>query len=74
VEDVVGAKFTAEPYVELDASSSFSADQEPEWNLDLRSGLEGTASSDIQVFGRPLFKPIDFSLFDYQLSENSSTL
>jgi hypothetical protein len=66
LEHSVGAKLTVEPYVALEAKRASSKSK---WQFDAQAGVSVNAATDIEVFGRQLGKPKEFTLFDVSLTK-----
>jgi hypothetical protein len=71
LENMVGAKLTVEPYVELEAKRATAKDR---WQLDAQAGISVNAATDIQFFGRQLRKPKEFTLFEIALTKPGDEL
>ncbi len=71
LEHSVGAKLTVEPWVELEASRP--SPKKP-WQLDAQAGVSVNAATDIEVFGRQLRKPKEFTLFEVALTKKGEPL
>lgn len=71
LEHSVGAKLTVEPWVELDASRP--APRSP-WKLDAQAGVSVNAATDIELFGRQIRKPKEFTLFEVALTKPGDEL
>ncbi|MBX3187265.1 MAG: hypothetical protein KF819_09625 [Labilithrix sp.] len=71
LENMVGAKLTVEPFVEVDARRASPRDK---WQLDAQAGISVNAATDIQFFGRRLKKPKEFTLFEIALTKPGDEL
>jgi len=71
LENMVGAKLSVEPYVELEAKRASLRDK---WQLDAQAGIEVTAATNVQIFGRQLRKPKEYTLFDISLTKKGDEL
>lgn len=70
LENMVGAKMSVEPYVEMDAKRNSPKDK---WQLDVAAGVSVTASTEMQFFGRQLRKPKEYTLYEVVLSKPGRT-
>jgi hypothetical protein len=66
LEHSVGAKLSVEPYLEMQAQRASSRDR---WQLDAQAGLSVHAATDVEVFGRAIGKPKEFTLFEVALTK-----
>lgn len=66
LENMVGAKMSVEPYVDMDAKRNSPKDK---WQLDVSAGVSVTASTEMQFFGRQLRKPKEYTLYEVVLSK-----
>lgn len=64
LENMVGAKMSVEPYVELDAHRNTPKEK---WKLDVSAGVSVNASTEMQFFGRQLRKPKEYTLYEVVL-------
>lgn len=71
LEHSVGAKIAVEPYVELDAHRPSTRTK---WQLDAQAGVSVHAATDVEVFGRQLGKPREFTLFEIALTKPGDPL
>jgi hypothetical protein len=65
LEHSIGAKLSVEPFVELEAKRVSSRDK---WQLDAQAGVSVHAATDIEIFGRQVRKPKEFTLFEVALT------
>jgi hypothetical protein len=71
LEHSVGAKLMVEPWVELDASRPTSRSP---WKLDAQAGVSVHAATDIELFGRQMRKPKEFTLFEVALTRKGDAM
>jgi len=71
LEHSVGAKLMVEPWVELDASRPSSSTP---WKLDAQAGVSVHAATDIELFGRQMRKPKEFTLFEIALTKKGDAM
>lgn len=67
LEGSVGAKLSVEPYVAFKAQRGASGPV----RYQADAGFELVAATDVEIFGRPIMKPKEFSLFDKSLAQTS---
>lgn len=71
LEHSIGAKLSVEPWVELDASRPSSKSP---WKLDAQAGVSVNAATDIEIFGRQLKKPKEYTLYEVALTKPGDAL
>lgn len=71
LEHSVGAKLSVEPFLELSADR---ASARAPWKLAAQAGVSVHAATDIELFGRPLGKPLEFELARVMLTKPGDEL
>ena len=69
LEDKLGLKVVVEPYVALQTNAQFVYGKPIQWKIDAAPGVAVSAETDLTLFGRELFAPKEFDLFDQTLPE-----
>lgn len=71
MEKMIGAKLSVEPYVEVDAQRP---NAKAKWQIDAQAGVEVSAATDMQFFGRQIGKPKEFKLYEVALFKKGDAL
>jgi hypothetical protein len=71
LEHSVGAKLMVEPWIELEASRSSTRSP---WRMDAQAGVSVNAATDIELFGRQIRKPKEFTLFEVALTKKGDPM
>lgn len=71
LEHTVGAKLTVEPWLEVEAQRPSSRAR---WQLAAEAGVSVNAATDIEIFGRQIGKPKEFTLFEIALAKKGDEL
>jgi hypothetical protein len=71
MEKTIGAKLSVEPYVEVEAKRPST---KAKWQVDAQAGVSVNAATDIEIFGRQIGKPKEFTLFEIALTKKGDSL